>query len=193
MNHLAHFFLSCENDDLLIGNFIADFIRNKEVTTFSEAVQEGIFLHRKIDTFTDNHKIVRQGTQRLRQYHGKYAPVILDVLYDNILIKNWHLYSGQNLKDFTQSVYIILQERFDELPLKLQKRIPNMIASDWLYQYGTDLGLRFVFQKMDERTKFPSNFVAAVEHFNEDYKLYEKEFNLFFPDLMEFVEKECAC
>lgn len=193
MNHLAHFFLSCESDDLLIGNFIADYIRNKEVGDYSAAIQQGILLHRKIDTFTDTHPVVRQGTRRLRPHHGKYAPVILDILYDNILVKNWSRYSGQPLVDFTQYVYRILQDSMPDLPSKLQSRLPDMIADDWLVRIGTDEGLRFVFQQMDKRTKFPSDFVAAIKHYNEDYTFFEAEFNEFFPDLIAYVEQECAC
>ena len=48
MNFLAHLYLSGEDEELMIGNFIADFIRNREVTNYSEGIQKGIFLHRKI-------------------------------------------------------------------------------------------------------------------------------------------------
>lgn len=193
MNHLAHFFLSCENDDLLIGNFIADYIRNKEVINYSDEVQAGILLHRKIDSFTDTHSVVRQGTRRLRKYHGKYAPVILDILYDYILVRNWSLYSGQPLEDFTSYVYGILWNRMEKLPAKLQTRLPNMINDNWLIKYGTEAGLLFVFEKMDERTKFPSDFKSAIQHFKMDYHLYEEEFKQFFPKIIQYVEQECIC
>ena len=69
MNYLAHLFLSCQDDDLLIGNFIADSIRNKEVDNYSAAIQQGIFLHRAIDAYTDIHPVVRQSTKRLHPFH----------------------------------------------------------------------------------------------------------------------------
>lgn len=192
MNLLAHLLLSCEDEDLMIGNFIADFIRNKEVANYSETIQKGIFLHRKIDTFTDTHPLFRQGTKRLHSEHGKYAPVILDVLYDYILCQNWDQYSTISIIDFTQKAYEILTRRLHELPQKLQTRLPIWIENDWLIQYGTEDGLRFTFQKMDERTKFPSHFVDAVDHLKAYYDLYEAEFNLFFPALIALVEEECG-
>ena len=57
MNFLAHIFLSCGSEDLLIGNFIADFISNKEVNQYDPEVQKGIQLHREIDSYTDNHPV----------------------------------------------------------------------------------------------------------------------------------------
>ncbi|MEL7021319.1 MAG: DUF479 domain-containing protein, partial [Bacteroidota bacterium] len=82
MNFLAHLFLSCNDESLLIGNFIADAIRNRDLKQYSKAIQSGVLLHRKIDSYTDNHPIIRKGTKRLRPQHRKYAAVVIDVFYD---------------------------------------------------------------------------------------------------------------
>ena len=89
MNHLAHFVLSGDDDDLAIGNFLADFITNRQLPDFTEGVQRGIHLHRAIDAFTDAHPVVKQSTKRLHPFHHKYSPVIVDVYYDFLLAKNW--------------------------------------------------------------------------------------------------------
>lgn len=191
MNFLAHLFLSCDDEDLMIGNFIADFLKNKEVQNYSEAIQKGIQLHRQIDSFTDNHLVVRQGTKRLQKHHHKYAPVVIDVLYDYLLAKNWETYSNQSLASFTSNVYDILLKRLDELPTKLSKGLPNWIENDWLTQYGKKEGIRYTFKRMDERTKFPSNFQAAVEHLEADYESFDNEFNQFFPDVIQLASAYC--
>ncbi len=193
MNYLAHLFLSCHDDDLMIGNFIADSIRNKEVANYSEGIQQGISLHRKIDSFTDNHPIVRQSTRRLHPHHHKYAPVVIDVFFDNLLANNWQLYASETLPDFAKRMYAILTKRQLDLPLKMQKYVPSMVANDWLQKYGTTDGLQYTFERMDKRTKFKSNFVNAVSHLQADYELYEQEFNLFFPDVIEMANEFCRC
>jgi len=193
MNFLAHLFLSCDNEELLIGNFIADFIKIKEVADYSPEIQKGIDLHRQIDTYTDQHPMVKQGVHRLRPHHRKYAPVVLDILYDYILVNNWSRYSGQSINGFAKDMYEILEKRMDELPAKLRKRLPGMIEANWLEAYGTKDGLIFTFQKMDERTSFPSNFVDAFDHMQADYKDFENEFNLFFPELIQYVDSNCKC
>lgn len=193
MNFLAHLYLSCDDEDLLIGNMIADFIRNKEVPTFSPEVQKGIQLHRQIDTYTDNHPIVRLGTHRLQPFHHKYSPVVIDILYDYLLVKNWKRYSGQSLTDFTTYVYEILRRRMDELPAKLQKRLPGMIEGDWLSSYGTISGLSFVFDKMEQRAKYKANFPDAPKNLLMDFDAYNEEFNQFFPDVIEYVRQNCGC
>ncbi len=98
MNFLAHIYLSGNDTDLIIGNFIADGIKGKKYKKFSPGIQKGILLHREIDTFTDAHPIVRQSTKRLHKNYGHYSGIIVDILYDHFLAKNWSRYSDVPLE-----------------------------------------------------------------------------------------------
>mgnify|MGYP000161708143 CR=1 FL=1 len=188
MNFLAHLFLSGEDEDIIVGNMIADFIRNKEVAGFSPEVQKGIHLHRLIDSYTDNHEEVRKGTSRLRPHHRKYAPVVIDLFYDYLLAKNWDTYSNISLNDFCQNMYQVLNKRMEEMPLKLKERLPGMIESNWLVKYGTFDGLHYVLEMMDRRTKFPSNFTSGIGDLKVGMEDFNREFNTFFPDVFTYVE-----
>lgn len=193
MNFLAHLFLSCNDEELLIGNFIADYIRNREVANYSTGIQAGIRLHRKIDSFTDNHLIVRQGTKRLQPYHHKYSAVVIDVLYDYLLIHNWTEYSGQSFEDFTGRVYRILAKNRGLMPAGLRKHLPNMIAKDWLSSYGRLEGLAFTFERIKTRVSRPEQLDGAVESLQRDFDYLNEEFKQFFPTVIAMVEAECAC
>ena len=94
MNFLAHVHLS-ENalEEIQIGNFIADFIKNNSLEKYPTLVQKGIKLYRSIDYFTDQHLVVQESKSKLYEKYHKYAAVIIDVFYDHFLAKNWHLYS----------------------------------------------------------------------------------------------------
>ncbi len=190
MNFLAHLFLSFENEDLLIGNFIADSIRNSEVKKYPIAIQQGILLHREIDSFTDNHPAVRKSTLRLQPHHHKYAPVVIDILYDYILANNWDHYADQSLESFANQVYEVLNNRINEIPYKLRRLVPGMIRGNWLQSYKTEEGLLYTLQKMDQRASFPSKFNQAIEHLYLDYKLFEGEFNDFFPELISHIKNK---
>ena len=50
MNFLAHLYLSKSDTNIMIGNFIADHIQGNKYENFSKEIQQGIFLHREIDT-----------------------------------------------------------------------------------------------------------------------------------------------
>ena len=192
MNFLAHLFLSFENEDHVIGNFIADSIRNSEVKNYPVEIQKGIMLHRKIDSYTDNHPSVKKGTLRLQPHHHKYAPVVIDILYDYILANNWERYSKESLEVFANNTYTILTKRINEIPERLKKYVPGMIKGNWLQSYKTIKGLLFTLQKMDERASFPSKFTEAVGHLQQDYDLFEGEFNVFFPELISYIKSQIS-
>lgn len=103
MNFLAHIYLSGNNEMITIGNFMADGIRGETYKKYPVDIQKGILLHREIDTFTDAHPIVRQSTKRLHKNYGHYSGVIVDILYDHFLAKNWSAYSPVLLNSFVET------------------------------------------------------------------------------------------
>ena len=81
MNFLAHAFLSGDDEEILIGNFVADAIKGKSVKTYSEGIQKGIELHRSIDTFTDKHPVFQRSRDRILEKHGKFSGVIIMIIF----------------------------------------------------------------------------------------------------------------
>ncbi|MFQ5448870.1 MAG: ACP phosphodiesterase [Saprospiraceae bacterium] len=188
MNYLAHLFLSHHDEALTVGNFLGDYISNKQVAKLPLPYRQGVFFHRRIDSFTDRHPCVRKSVRRLRPRHGRYAPAILDVLHDYILSQNWHRYCPTPLPDFAREIYEILERHLPEMPRMMQKRLPRMVADDWLTKYGTEDGLRYAVERMKLRSSKPAFFDNAVESLQMDYTAYEDDFNLFFPDVIDYVE-----
>ncbi len=186
MNFLAHIYLSGENDLVTIGNFIADGIKGKDYKKFSKDVQIGILLHRHIDTFTDAHKTVRKSTKRLHKKYGHYSGVIVDILYDHFLAKNWNKYSSIPLDSYVDNFYDSLEDHFDLLPLRIQKMMPFMIADNWLLSYASIDGISRVLEGMNRRTKHLSGMDEAVNELEAFYTDFEEEFTSFFKELTEF-------
>ncbi|MCB0588555.1 MAG: DUF479 domain-containing protein [Phaeodactylibacter sp.] len=190
MNFLAHIFLSCGHEELLIGNFLADYLNNEQARQYPEAIQEGVRLHRAIDTYTDNHPEVLKGVRRLYEAHSKYAPVIIDVFYDYLLSCNWHRYSDQPLPEFTREVYQVLEENMALMPPGLKRHLPMMIADDWLRSYGSHNGLAITFRRMKNRVSRPEYLDGALESLMLHHEGLNEEFNTFFPEVIEYVHSE---
>ena len=193
MNFLAHLFLSCERESLMVGNFLADFIRNRDVLLFPGPVIEGIYLHRKIDSYTDNHPVVRQGVRRFYPYHRKYASVVIDVLYDYFLAKNWHLYTDQPLPEFAAQVYEGLLRHIEIMPQSLQQQLQLMIKDDWLMNYTHYEGLEYTFQRLQKRVSKPEQIKGVIGSLQKHEEEIDKEFQLFFPEVIVYVREECLC
>ena len=186
MNFLAHIYLSGNNDFVKMGNFMADGIRGKEYLNFPDDVKKGILLHRQIDTFTDAHLIYRKSKHRLHNKYGHYSGVIMDILYDHFLAKNWNNYSNENLKDYAQNFYNLLLNNQLILTDKANKMLPYMIKNDWLTSYATIAGIEKILFQVDYRTKHRANMQESIIELKEYYSEFENEFITFFEELMNF-------
>jgi acyl carrier protein phosphodiesterase len=147
-------------------------------------------LHRNIDTYTDAHKTVRLSTKRLHEKYGHYSGVIVDILYDHFLAKNWSVYCDDPLDDYVQKFYDSLEENYDILPLRIQKMMPFMVTDNWLLSYASIEGITRVLEGMNRRTKHHSGMNEAVNELEEFYSAFEKEFTHFFDELIEFSKSK---
>ncbi len=189
MNYLAHIYLSGDDDMVTLGNFMADGIKGKQYNTYPLAIQKGIILHRAIDTFTDAHPIVRRSTKRLHAKYSHYSGVIVDILYDHFLAKNWKAYSNEPLAEYVADFYQLLHDNFNLLTIGIQKMTPYMIADNWLLSYAEIEGIAKVLYNMNRRTKNQSKMDGAVEDLEKYYSEFENEFTLFFAELRLFSEE----
>ena len=190
MNFLAHIYLSGNNEAVTIGNFIADGIRGKKYLKYPRDIQTGILLHRQIDTFTDAHKTVRLSTKRLHKNYGHYSGVIVDILYDHFLAKNWSKYCNLPLAEYVDNFYISLENNFEILPKRIQKMMPYMIADNWLLSYASIEGITKVLEGMNRRTQNRSQMNLAVNELQEFYNEFEDEFTCFFDELINFSSQK---
>lgn len=190
MNFLAHIYLSGNNSMVKIGNFMADGIRGNDYLNFPDDVKKGILLHRQIDTFTDAHPIFRKSKHRLHEPYGHYSGVIVDILYDHFLAKNWKNYSDEKLVDFAQNFYQNLLDNPDILTERTKGMLPFMIARNWLVSYETITGIGMILFQMDHRTKYKSKMQFAVKELEHYYNDFETEFTAFFEELRQFTTQK---
>lgn len=186
MNYLAHIYLSNEEEEITLGNFIADGVKGKKYVQFPLGIQQGILLHRAIDSFTDAHPIVRKSTKRLHKKYGHYSGVIVDILYDHFLAKNWNNYHEQPLEEYIEKFYELLRNSFNILTPRIKRMMCYMISDNWLLSYATVEGISKILVKMNRRTNNTSNMNFAVIELEEYYKEFENEFTSFFEELRVF-------
>ncbi|WP_026452284.1 ACP phosphodiesterase [Aequorivita capsosiphonis] len=190
MNFLAHIYLSGDEEEIIIGNFMADGIKGKRYQNYPPKIAKGILLHREIDTFTDAHPTVHQSTARLHKNYSHYSGVIVDILYDHFLAKNWDKYCAQPLDEYVQDFYDLLHKDFDKLTPRIQNMMPYMIADNWLFNYATIDGIAKVLSQMNIRTKGIVKMNLAVRELEEYYDEFEAEFTSFFEELRTFSNQK---
>lgn len=189
MNFLAHLFLSGDDPEIMVGNFIGDFVRGRHVhEQFIHKIALGIELHREIDEFTDSHLVVLESKKRLRPKYRHYAPVIVDVFYDHFLAVHWPTMHSQSLPDFAAHAYFQLEKHEAMLPERVLLMMPYMIRGNWLVNYGKTEGIHRALTGMSRRTPYESKMEEAVHDLEKYFKEFEAEFLLFFPDLKQMSE-----
>ncbi|MGB5667084.1 MAG: acyl carrier protein phosphodiesterase [Maribacter sp.] len=190
MNFLAHIYLSFGDNEITIGNFIADSIRGNKIDQFPVRIQKGILLHREIDTYTDTHLIPKISSKRLHRNYSHYSRVIVDVFYDHFLAKNWKAYSDIPLDIFVACFYDLLEDNYTILPSGVQRMMPYMIADNWIYNYSKMEGISRVLNGMNRRTKNKSKMNLAILDLEEHYEQFEQEFTSFFEELITFSRQK---
>jgi acyl carrier protein phosphodiesterase len=192
MNFLAHIYLSGKNEELTIGNFIADSIKGRKYLNYPPGIQKGIILHRGIDYYTDTHPVVKKSTSRLFKNYSHYSSVIVDIFYDHFLASKWSQYSEVPLETFTAEFYLLLKKRFSILPTPVQQFFPYMVEENWLLSYASLAGLKKILYQMNNRTQGKSKMDLAITDLKNQYQEFETDFDMFFPDLQQFSKEKIS-
>jgi len=190
MNFLAHIYLSGDSRELLIGNFIGDYVKGKDYEKYPPPIQEGILLHRKIDWFTDDHTVTKKAKKLVREQYGLYAGIVIDIFYDHYLSANWDQFCDMPLREYVRNRYRILDSGFSMFPAGVKAWFPYFIKSNWLEAYTSFHGLIMVFKRMSYRTSLPDHSEYAVEQLKDNYGEMESYFNEFFEDVRKYVGTE---
>ncbi len=181
MNYLAHSILSF-TDGQLVGNMIADFIKNNERGNFPLEIQEGIKLHRFIDSFTDSHPAVSEAKKIFSPLVRLYSGAFVDVAFDYFVA---HHYSEKDLRHHSQKTYKILWENDKWLPENYKKMLVRMEQDDWLSNYRKDQGIQFSMQNVLNKAQYLEKNLAVFDVFLNNKPILESYFNLFFPEILE--------
>lgn len=186
MNYLAHLFLSDGTPESLIGNLLGDFVKGSIENIYPQQIIKGIYLHRKIDSFTDSHPIFRSSKRLISLNRRRFSGIMIDVFYDHFLAKNWSEYSNIALNDFTNCVYRILQENKNILPQRLKNILPDMIAYDWLASYKEGAAIDRAINGLSRRIKRQNSLFGGVEELFLNYQQLQADFSMFFPELIDY-------
>lgn len=120
MNFLAHLYLAKDDDDLMLGALLGDFVRGRRAMwTYPYATREGIRLHRRIDKITDQSSQVKTLRKQFPKEFRRYAGIVIDIAFDYELARDWSSYSDASLEQFDIQVRDVLSRHQELLPEKL--------------------------------------------------------------------------
>lgn len=194
MNYLAHLFLAGDNKGRILGALLEDYVvggvDNETNSKLPEDVKDGLRLHRFIDYFTDNHEELKDVKKLFYPKFGKYAPVVVDVILDHYLQKNWELFSDEPFDVFKNRVHHTLSNDYQDLhPRGLRRLIVSMLRHDWLKHYIDFWGLEKSLSSLNRRVD-QLDLTDSIEVMKENYDFINEKFLIFFEELYAESKKQ---
>lgn len=178
----------------MAGNMLEDFVNGRidhpRLNHIPLEIKNGIRLHRFIDTFTDNHQLVKEAKLFFAEEYGKYSGILIDVYFDHFLLKNWSKFTYENFDDFKKRVYNTLPIFDKYYPPPLVLLMNSMITHDWLGNYLFDWGLERAFLNLNKRLKQQVELHASIPIFRSNYEALDELFIQFFTEIKTATEAQ---
>lgn len=185
MNFLAHSYLAF-TDEQIVGQFLEDFIRNKDRFSYPPKIGEGITLHREIDTYTDAHPQIHEAKKIFSPLVRLYSGAFVDVAFDYFLANSM---SDKELFSHSQKVYRVLRMYEPIFPGTFSRMLDGMEKDNWLYNYKDESGIRFSFRNVLNKAKYLDKNLAVFEVFLSNKDELKHHFKTFFPDLQRHARE----
>lgn len=187
MNFLAHSYLSF-SEEQLVGNMIADFVKNRDVARLPESIQKGIKLHRAIDTFTDAHPLIHEAKAPFRPLVRLYSGAFVDVAFDYFLANDTTENSQREWQEHSQRVYAVLRRYEEFLPEVFKKVLDKMQQDDWLYNYRNECGIEYSFRNVVNKAQFLDKTTNVFPAFLANKYFLREKYEIFFPEIKSFAQ-----
>jgi acyl carrier protein phosphodiesterase len=173
-----------------MGNMISDFVKGKKKFDFPPGIQNGIMLHRAIDTFTDTHEATKEAKEVFRPHYRLYSGAFVDVVYDHFLATDATEFSESSLLDFSGWVYSTLGQQVPLMPERFAFMFPYMKEHNWLFNYRTHWGTGKSFGGVVRRSAYLSESDTAFHLFEQHYQLLQDCYRHFWTSVKPFSRKQ---
>lgn len=192
MNYLGHAYLSFENEDILCGNMMGDFVKGKAaLEEYPEGIKRGLMLHRHIDTFTDEHPAISAAKQLFRPAYGLYSGALTDIIMDYFIANDAELFPDSvSLDAFAQKVYRQLGTKINYFPDRFLPYYESMVLHNWLVHYRSEEGLKRSLSGLMRRAKKLQEIERAFGLFLLHKADLHHQYTLFIRDIIRFVKIE---
>ena len=174
----------------LVGNFLGDFVKGSDLSHLSTEIRQGVWLHRRIDSYTDQHSTIVDLRQHFPKSLRRFSGITLDVYFDHLLCKHWKSFSSQSITTILDKFYQQLEQthlsesqRFNEVKIRL-------LEYQWLASYSDRESVEGTLMSIEKRFSRPIKFSdQAAAFLSDNHRLIEDRFLTFYPQLIQYSNK----
>lgn len=191
MNFLFHMLLSGDDDQLLVGNFMGDFVKGPLSGRFAPRIRQGIELHRRIDSYAEQSQYFRGSRERISADYGRYRGIMVDMFYDYFLVNDWDSWSREPFEHFLQRTRSVMEYHLFMLPTTLQQFLP-IIFDELLPSYGTVDGIGRALCRLSRRIGHDNPLTGAQRELVRLHKDLLADFRSFTPEIITWCGERVA-
>ena len=155
MNYLAHIYLSGPDPEVQVGGLLGDFVKGPLPAGYSERIEAGIALHRRIDALTDRDPRFRARLAALPSPWRRFGGILLDVYFDHLLASRWQVFHPRPLEQFCGEFYRQLRSRHGQLPERARHFCRRAPEVRWLESYAEPDRLPPMLNNLGRRLRRP--------------------------------------
>jgi acyl carrier protein phosphodiesterase len=186
MNFLFHMLLSGRDDELLVGNFMGDFVKGPLDGRFPPRIRQGVMLHRRIDSHAEGHPLFRRSRQRLAPEYGRYRGVMVDLFYDHFLVTEWGDWCDEPFAAYLARTRAVVERHRSSLPPQMVRLVP-VIFDELLPSYGTVAGIGSALDRLSRRLSRPNPLAGGEGELSRLHHPLRQDFRAFALDLFRFA------
>ncbi|CAH0991317.1 Acyl carrier protein phosphodiesterase [Sinobacterium norvegicum] len=190
MNYLAHLHIAEVCHSHFAGNLLGDFVKGSPEQQHPAEVAAGIRLHRFVDSFTDQHPLVKQAKTLFVDERRRYAPIALDMFWDHCLAKHWQQYHSKPLSHFNRHAAAEVARYQDNLPERYQRLMRYMWPQRWLESYQEIDNIGLSLARMSQRSPRMAPLADCIIDLQQHYHALEEIFPEFYPLLLTAAQQQ---
>jgi acyl carrier protein phosphodiesterase len=201
VNWLAHLLLSHTQNpphsslEFEWGNLLADAVKGQARRQMSQAFLQGAKCHFAVDRFTDEHPIAGRSRARLYPHFGKLSGIVVDLLYDHFLARNWGRFHAQTLEQYSMERALEFARVPQNYPEPARKMLEYISSQNIFVSYASVQGIELTLARFSKRVSqrlkqeiHLERVIPLLQETNGELDLaLEGDFLQFFPELQDFV------
>ena len=190
MNYNAHIHLAELSNTSLLGNFLGDFVKGRDYESLPLPLQQGVKLHRAIDSYTDNHVLVKELKALFPSHLRRMSGVCIDIWFDHLLLQ----FNEQHppiLSGLVWERFYTELAHFDYKNGRFTKIKASLLHDRWLNVYHQQANCLTVFKSIERRLNGRIQFAhESFEFMKEHSDTLKASFACFYPELMLYSKHQ---
>lgn len=184
MNFLAHLVLSPRDEEVMAGNFFGDLVKGQQWKLLPPAYAQGVLLHRRIDSFVDQHEATHMAKKLLPNELGLFKGVLLDMYWDHFLSRDFDTIVGVDRNAFARTIHTQLLQHSAVFGPKASSLASAMQRGNWLLGYADFEALEDIFKQMALRFPYANPLGQGMEALTAQYAVLHRIFCILWEQLI---------